>query len=196
MRRGDQDETSATIRMRRGKAAARKRREGVARLEFRAAVSKNFSLGAFWRGRPVGRTVDAFPSGGARSLPGRHITDRQKRLFMTQKKTDTIEVAAAKAGFSRATGYRLAADPATALAREEAARPAAVRTRLPISSTRKSCRSSRPEPGYPPGRRVRGTDATAIPSSDPGVRRTLERRIRVWRAEHGRGAGRDLPPEA
>ena len=30
---------------------------------------------------------------------------------MIQKKTDTIDVAAAKAGFSRATGYRLAADP-------------------------------------------------------------------------------------
>ena len=30
---------------------------------------------------------------------------------MTQKKTDTIAVAAAKAGFSRATGYRIAADP-------------------------------------------------------------------------------------
>ena len=30
---------------------------------------------------------------------------------MILKKTDTIEVAAAKAGFSRATGYRLAADP-------------------------------------------------------------------------------------
>ena len=44
-------------------------------------------------------------------MSGRHITDRQKRLFMTLKKTDTIEVAAAKAGFSRATGYRLAADP-------------------------------------------------------------------------------------
>ena len=44
-------------------------------------------------------------------MPGRHITDRQKRLFMTRKKSDTIEVAAAKAGFSRASGYRLAADP-------------------------------------------------------------------------------------
>ena len=37
------------------------------------------------------------------------MTDCQKRLFMAQKKTDTIEVAAARAGFSRATGYRLAA---------------------------------------------------------------------------------------
>ena len=48
-------------------------------------------------------------------MSGCHITDRQKRLFMTQKKTDTIEVAAVKAGFSRATGYRLAADPAPPL---------------------------------------------------------------------------------
>ena len=44
-------------------------------------------------------------------MPGRHVTDRQKRLFMNLKKTHTIEVASAKAGFSRATGYRLAADP-------------------------------------------------------------------------------------
>ena len=44
-------------------------------------------------------------------MPGRHVTDRQKRLFMTLKKTHTIDVAAAKTGFSRATGYRLAEDP-------------------------------------------------------------------------------------
>ena len=44
-------------------------------------------------------------------MPGRHVTDRQKRLFMTLKKTHTIDVAAAKAGFSRATGYRLTEDP-------------------------------------------------------------------------------------
>ena len=44
-------------------------------------------------------------------MPGRHVTDRQKRLFMTLKKTHTIDAAAAKAGFSRATGYRLAEDP-------------------------------------------------------------------------------------
>ena len=44
-------------------------------------------------------------------MPGRHITDCQKRLLMTLKKNHTVEIAAAKAGFSRATGYRLAADP-------------------------------------------------------------------------------------
>ena len=44
-------------------------------------------------------------------MPGRHVTDRQMRLIMTLKKTHTIDVAATKAGFSRATGYRLARDP-------------------------------------------------------------------------------------
>ena len=44
-------------------------------------------------------------------MPGRHVTDQQTRLFMTLRKTDTISVAAAKAGMSRATGYRLEADP-------------------------------------------------------------------------------------
>ena len=56
---------------------------------------------------------------------------------MTQKKTDTVEVAAAKAGFSRATGYRIAADPAPPL-QEEAAGPAPPGPALPISSTRKT----------------------------------------------------------
>ena len=50
---------------------------------------------AFWRIRPAGRTV-ALSQQGSAALPGRHITDRQKRLFMTLKKTDTIEVAAAR----------------------------------------------------------------------------------------------------
>jgi hypothetical protein len=44
-------------------------------------------------------------------LPGRHITDRQIRLFMKFRHTDPVHVAAARAGFSAATGYRLAQDP-------------------------------------------------------------------------------------
>ena len=44
-------------------------------------------------------------------MPGCHVTDRRKRLFIILKKTHAIDVAAAKAGFSRATGYRLAHDP-------------------------------------------------------------------------------------
>ncbi len=63
-------------------------------------------------------------------MPGRHVTDCQKRLFMQLRKTHTTEVASAKAGFSRATGYRLDADP---LADQEAAKPRG-RTRWPMSS--------------------------------------------------------------
>ena len=44
-------------------------------------------------------------------MPGRHVTDQQMRLFMTHRQTHTVSVAAAKAGISQATGYRLQADP-------------------------------------------------------------------------------------
>ena len=42
-----------------------------------------------------------------RSLPGRHITDRQMRLYMSFRQAETPTVAAAKAGFSAATAYRI-----------------------------------------------------------------------------------------
>ena len=48
-------------------------------------------------------------------MPGRHITDRQMKFFVTLKKTHKIEIAAAKAVFSRATGYRLTRDPSRPL---------------------------------------------------------------------------------
>jgi hypothetical protein len=44
-------------------------------------------------------------------MPGRHVTDQQMRLFMTLNKTHSVPVAAAKAGISPATGYRIKADP-------------------------------------------------------------------------------------
>ena len=46
-----------------------------------------------------------------RTLPGRHITDRQMRLYMTFRLTETPAVAAAKAGFATSTGYRFERDP-------------------------------------------------------------------------------------
>src|SRR5712691_12453967 len=46
-----------------------------------------------------------------RPLPGRHITDCQMRLFMSFRQTETASVAAAKAGFSTATAYRIKEDP-------------------------------------------------------------------------------------
>ena len=44
-------------------------------------------------------------------MPGRHVTDHQMRLFMTLRQTHPVPVAAARAGVSTATGYRLHSDP-------------------------------------------------------------------------------------
>ena len=90
MRRDDQDETP---------------------YDNQAAALRRFRPGPSWRRWPVGQHLGFPESEESAGVPGRHVTDRQKRLFMTLKKTHTIDVAAAKAGFSRATGYRLAEDP-------------------------------------------------------------------------------------
>ena len=44
-------------------------------------------------------------------MPGRHVTDRQMRLYMQFRQTDPRRAAAAKAGFSRATADRIEQDP-------------------------------------------------------------------------------------
>ncbi len=101
---------------------------------------------------------------------------------MTHKKTDTIEVAAAKAGFSRATGYRLAADPPPA--REK--KPRGRRRPDPLADIFDTAVVPILEEN-PDIRPVGVFEAVMSrhPELDPGVRRTLERRIRTWRAEHG-----------
>jgi hypothetical protein len=40
-------------------------------------------------------------------LPGRHVTDHQRKLYMKARQTDGVAVAAAKASFSAATAYLL-----------------------------------------------------------------------------------------
>ena len=101
---------------------------------------------------------------------------------MTHKKTDTIEVAAAKAGFSRATGYRLAAAPLSA--REK--KPRGRRRPDPLADIFEE--DVVPILEASPLIRPVGVFEELMrrhPELDPGVRRTLERRIRTWRAEHG-----------
>ncbi|MFO0201947.1 MAG: IS21 family transposase [Alphaproteobacteria bacterium] len=103
------------------------------------------------------------------------------RLYMSfRPTTDTVDIAAAKAGLSRATGYRIEADP-----------------RLP--SQKKARRGRRrPDPLaevwdaeiVPILKAAPGLRAIAVlaeirrrhPEISPGIRRTLERRIRTWRA--------------
>ena len=102
---------------------------------------------------------------------------------MTFRQNDSPTVAAAKASFSPSTAYRVEADP-----------------RLP--SQKKVFRSRRrPDPltgifdeeVVPLLQATPGLRVIAIfqelqrrhPELSPGIRRTLERRIRAWRAEHG-----------
>ena len=116
-------------------------------------------------------------------MPGLHITDHQMRLYMSNRQTDDTVIAAAKAGFSTATGYRIEADP-----------------RLP--SQKKVPRGRRrPDPliavwdseVLPILKATPGIRAVAVveeirrrhPEISPGIRRTLERRMRTWRALAG-----------
>lgn len=116
-------------------------------------------------------------------MPGRHVTDHQMRLFMKHRMTDPTPVAAARAGFSAATGYRTAQDP------------------RPPSEKRAPRARRRPDPladvfdadVVPMLKASPGLRPVAIleellrrhPELGPGIRRTLERRIRRWRALHG-----------
>jgi hypothetical protein len=116
-------------------------------------------------------------------LPGLHITDQQMRLYMSIRSSNTAPVAAAKAGFSPATGYRIEVDP-----------------RLP-SQKRAPRGRRRPDPlvdvweseVVPILKAAPGIRAIAVvgeirrrhPEIGPGIRRTLERRMRAWRALTG-----------
>src|SRR2546428_1061130 len=102
------------------------------------------------------------------------------RLYMSSRQTHDTAVAAAKAGFSTATGYRIEIDP-----------------RLP--SQKKAPRGRRrPDPLteiwdgeiVPILKSAPGIRAIAVleemrrrhPEIAAGIRRTLERRMRSWRA--------------
>src|ERR1039458_8305165 len=106
------------------------------------------------------------------------------RLYMSYRQTHDAAIAAAKSGFSKATGYRIEDDP-----------------RLP--SQKKAPRGRRrPDPLaevwdgeiVPILKSAPGIRAIAVleeirrrhPKIAPGIRRTLERRMRTWRALVGR----------
>lgn len=116
-------------------------------------------------------------------MPGCHTTDHQMRLYMKYRKTYRVAVAAAKASISRATAYRIEKDP-----------------RPPSQKTEARGRR-RPDPladifdaeVVPMLQAAPGIRSVAVfeemirrhPDLGEGVRRTLERRIRAWRAIHG-----------
>jgi transposase InsO family protein len=126
--------------------------------------------------------MDLFAGGGP-PVPGRHVTDRQMRLYMTFRRTEPVPVAAAKAGFSTATAYRIEQDPRPPSQR---AAPRGRRRPDPLAAVWDS--EIVPLLQAAPGLRPVAVFEEVLrrhPALGAGVRRTLERRIRSWRALHG-----------
>ncbi len=116
-------------------------------------------------------------------MPGRHVTDHQMRLFMQFRQTDTVAVAAAKASMSRATGHRIARDPRLPSMRQA---PRARRRPDPLAAVFEA--EIVPMLEAAPGLRPIAIFEEIVrrhPDLGAGIRRTLERRIRSWRALHG-----------
>jgi hypothetical protein len=110
------------------------------------------------------------------------------RLFMSFRQTETPTIAAAKAGFSTATAYRIEQDPRLPSQKKT---PRGRRRHDPLAAVwdsevvplLKSAAGLRPVAIFDEIRRRH-------PEISVGVRRTLERRIRSWRALNG--AERDV----
>ncbi|AEH78515.1 IS21-like element ISRm9 family transposase [Sinorhizobium meliloti] len=116
-------------------------------------------------------------------MPGRHITDQQSRLYMQNRQKHSVPVAAAKSGFSPSTGYRIETDPrppSEKKAKHERRRP----DPLEGIFTEEVVPMLQSAPGLRPVGILREL-CKRHPELGSGIRRTLERRIRAWRASHG-----------
>jgi transposase InsO family protein len=105
------------------------------------------------------------------------------RLFMKFRRTDTTPIAAAKAGFSASTGYRIEDDP-----RQPSQKTATRQRRRPDPLVGVWESEIIPLLKSAPGLRSVAIFEEIVrrhPELGAGVRRTLERRIRSWRALHG-----------
>ena len=123
-------------------------------------------------------------------MPGRPVTDQQVRLYMQDRPRHSRRLAAARAGFSERTARRFEADPRLPSQRRvergrtvpdplaEVWEPLL----LPILERDPAVQS------ITLLRHLQMIDPEAFP--DDRVRRTLERRVRDWRALHG--APRDV----
>ncbi|WP_028218619.1 IS21 family transposase [Paraburkholderia oxyphila] len=117
-------------------------------------------------------------------MPGRHINDHQMRLYMKYRLKEGPTQAAARAGFSTATGYRIEQDrrlPSQKTAPRERRRadPLAAIFDAEIVPLLQSAPAIRPVA-------VLDEMLRRHPDLSRNVRRTLERRIRDWRALHGK----------
>jgi hypothetical protein len=116
-------------------------------------------------------------------VPGKHITDQQAKLYMNLRRTHTRQTAAAKAGFSTSTGARLDADPRLPLQKRS---PRGRRRADPLAEYWDSeiVPMLRAAPGLRPITVLLEMQRRHADFPD-NLRRTLERRIRLWQAVHG-----------
>ena len=118
-------------------------------------------------------------------MPGKPVTDQQARLYMHDRPRHPQRLAAARAGFSERTARRLEADPRLpSQRRPDVVAPSPIRS--PRCGSRWCCRSWSATPSVQAVtlfRHLQTMDPEAFP--DDRVRRTLERRVRDWRALHG-----------
>ena len=118
-------------------------------------------------------------------MPGRHINDQQMRLFMTLRITLTQQTAAAKAGISIASARRIERDPSTARSNRA---PRIYRTRVdPLAGIwdEEIVPLLQASPGLRPVTIYHELCRRLPDRVDHAVRRTIERRIREWRAING-----------
>jgi hypothetical protein len=116
-------------------------------------------------------------------VPGHHINDYQMRLCMKHRLSEGPPKAAARAGFSVATAYCVEQDqrlPSQKKAPRERRRPDPLAEIFDteVIPLLKAAPGVRPVAVFEEVMRRH-------PELAPGVRRTLERRIRGWRAIHG-----------
>ena len=122
------------------------------------------------------------------TVPGRHVNDHQMRLYMKYRRKEQPTKAGARAGFSAATAYRIEQDPRPPSQKKaprtrRRADPLAAIFDAEIVPLLQSAPDIRPVA-------VLDEMLRRHPDLPGNVRRTLERRIRDWRALHG--AERDV----
>ncbi len=118
-------------------------------------------------------------------MPGRHVTDQQVRLYMDERRTAPQAVAAARAGISVATARRIERDPRPPSERRE---PRQWRTRedpLALVWDDFIVPLLQRAPGLKPVTVLHELDRAFPGAYGERIRRTLERRMRDWRAVHG-----------
>ena len=119
-------------------------------------------------------------------MPGRFITDRQHEDYMTLRPRHTQKIAAAKAGFSASTGARIDRDPRPPSEKKRERRHAGGKPDplaglweeeiLPLLMAM---------PGLRPIAVLEEMQRRHPERELGAARRTLERRMRAWQAEHG-----------